>query len=566
MGSRAAAALARQLSDESEDAVQGVICLSFPLHPPGKTHTRHQRSEDLKMLSASHRVLFVSGTDDNMCNRTNSDVFIRPNAIGYCTSVHFKQGSMAAGELWNRVNIPYPCATSAVKIQLASRTVRIVKAIQVENDEVLTLLHNKILQTEIRVLYELMYILNNSYRGNKTFKGLQRVEQCINRLKNMKLDAALQELVELCPNQIQMALCEETGECDVPSQPILEWTCLKVLGAGKLLSCTLSRCSDAFLLANQQMKWEEFLVLNLVLTSMLSRLWVIFRGLLVSLSKLYQWLLKLLEDVAQAQPMPYLTDVVLPAGMAEFLGPADALVLKSHPAFHARLKDQKADSQTRKKASADVRNKKQMINVTEDLGVSIGRGDGFESHVKPSFGKSKFVSEGLRNDAKKQKFKKQAEEAPTFTLMSANLEEMIQWCRSEGMKKTKRLLAFLRLKCQKMKCLEAEGYNVQRKLRGFRQEVCLALSPQGSAGRTFGFPATTARGVGRRTRFQSLRKRFIGSRNRTGVKTKGRRKENKQQIYFKDVQKSRTASMAGLQTTNSGSKDDIDDIFAIAGL
>uniref|UniRef100_A0A3Q2QD77 Nucleolus and neural progenitor protein n=1 Tax=Fundulus heteroclitus TaxID=8078 RepID=A0A3Q2QD77_FUNHE len=448
---------------------------------------------------------------------------------------------MAAGELWNRVNIPYPCATSAVKIQLASRTVRIVKAIQVENDEVLTLLHNKILQTEIRVLYELMYILNNSYRGNKTFKGLQRVEQCINRLKNMKLDAALQELVELCPNQIQMALCEETGECDVPSQPILEWTCLKVLGAGKLLSCTLSRCSDAFLLANQQMKWEEFLVLNLVLTSMLSRLWVIFRGLLVSLSKLYQWLLKLLEDVAQAQPMPYLTDVVLPA-------------------------DQKADSQTRKKASADVRNKKQMINVTEDLGVSIGRGDGFESHVKPSFGKSKFVSEGLRNDAKKQKFKKQAEEAPTFTLMSANLEEMIQWCRSEGMKKTKRLLAFLRLKCQKMKCLEAEGYNVQRKLRGFRQEVCLALSPQGSAGRTFGFPATTARGVGRRTRFQSLRKRFIGSRNRTGVKTKGRRKENKQQIYFKDVQKSRTASMAGLQTTNSGSKDDIDDIFAIAGL
>uniref|UniRef100_A0A3Q2P281 Nucleolus and neural progenitor protein n=1 Tax=Fundulus heteroclitus TaxID=8078 RepID=A0A3Q2P281_FUNHE len=435
---------------------------------------------------------------------------------------------MAAGELWNRVNIPYPCATSAVKIQLASRT-----AIQVENDEVLTLLHNKILQTEIRVLYELMYILNNSYRGNKTFKGLQRVEQCINRLKNMKLDAALQELVELCPNQIQMALCEETGECDVPSQPILEWTCLKVLGAGKLLSCTLSRCSDAFLLANQQMKWEEFLVLNLVLTSMLSRLWVIFRGLLVSLSKLYQWLLKLLEDVAQAQPMPYLTDVVLPAGMAEFLGPADALVLKSHPAFHARLKDQKI-----------------FVNfyLPNDYLILIP--------------KSKFVSEGLRNDAKKQKFKKQAEEAPTFTLMSANLEEMIQWCRSEGMKKTKRLLAFLRLKCQKMKCLEAEGYNVQRKLRGFRQEVCLALSPQGSAGRTFGFPATTARGVGRRTRFQSLRKRFIGSRNRTGVKTKGRRKENKQQIYFKDVQKSRTASMAGLQTTNSGSKDDIDDIFA----
>ncbi|XP_015247034.1 PREDICTED: testis-expressed sequence 30 protein [Cyprinodon variegatus] len=69
MGSRAAAALARQLSDESEEAVQGVICLSFPLHPPGKTHAYHQRSEDLKKLPESVHVLFVSGTEDNMCNR-----------------------------------------------------------------------------------------------------------------------------------------------------------------------------------------------------------------------------------------------------------------------------------------------------------------------------------------------------------------------------------------------------------------------------------------------------------------------------------------------------------------
>uniref|UniRef100_A0A3B5MI04 Testis expressed 30 n=1 Tax=Xiphophorus couchianus TaxID=32473 RepID=A0A3B5MI04_9TELE len=68
MGCRAAAALAVQLSDESEDAVQGVICLSFPLHPPGKTHTHHQRSEDLKMLPGSVCVLFVSGTEDTMCN------------------------------------------------------------------------------------------------------------------------------------------------------------------------------------------------------------------------------------------------------------------------------------------------------------------------------------------------------------------------------------------------------------------------------------------------------------------------------------------------------------------
>uniref|UniRef100_A0A1A7X595 Testis expressed 30 n=1 Tax=Iconisemion striatum TaxID=60296 RepID=A0A1A7X595_9TELE len=70
MGCRAAAALARQLSEESEDAaVQGVICLSFPLHPPGQTHIHHQRSKDLRMLPERLRVLFVSGTEDNMCDR-----------------------------------------------------------------------------------------------------------------------------------------------------------------------------------------------------------------------------------------------------------------------------------------------------------------------------------------------------------------------------------------------------------------------------------------------------------------------------------------------------------------
>lgn len=36
------------------------------------------------------------------------------------------------------------------------------------------------------------------------FVYVLQVEQCVNRLKNMKLDAALQELVELCPNQVQM--------------------------------------------------------------------------------------------------------------------------------------------------------------------------------------------------------------------------------------------------------------------------------------------------------------------------------------------------------------------------
>lgn len=69
MGSRAAAALARQLSDETEDGIHGVICLSFPLHPPGQTRAHQQRSEDLLALPKQIPVLFVSGTEDVMCER-----------------------------------------------------------------------------------------------------------------------------------------------------------------------------------------------------------------------------------------------------------------------------------------------------------------------------------------------------------------------------------------------------------------------------------------------------------------------------------------------------------------
>lgn len=84
MGCRAAAALARQLSDESEEAVRGVVCLSFPLHPPGQTHAHRQRGDDLRALPKHLSVLFVSGTEDTMCDRVRMVGF--PNAAILITS------------------------------------------------------------------------------------------------------------------------------------------------------------------------------------------------------------------------------------------------------------------------------------------------------------------------------------------------------------------------------------------------------------------------------------------------------------------------------------------------
>ncbi|NXK88826.1 TEX30 protein, partial [Formicarius rufipectus] len=66
MGSRAAASLIRQLSwNDDDDFIQGLICLSYPLHRP-KLQSK-LRDEDLLFITCP--VLFVSGSADEMCEK-----------------------------------------------------------------------------------------------------------------------------------------------------------------------------------------------------------------------------------------------------------------------------------------------------------------------------------------------------------------------------------------------------------------------------------------------------------------------------------------------------------------
>ncbi|XP_061328794.1 testis-expressed protein 30 [Pezoporus flaviventris] len=67
MGSRAAASVVRQLShgDDDDDFVQGLVCLSYPLHQPRLQSKL--RDEDLLLIRCP--VLFVSGSADEMCEK-----------------------------------------------------------------------------------------------------------------------------------------------------------------------------------------------------------------------------------------------------------------------------------------------------------------------------------------------------------------------------------------------------------------------------------------------------------------------------------------------------------------
>ncbi|KAM9851179.1 nucleolus and neural progenitor protein [Aulostomus maculatus] len=471
-----------------------------------------------------------------------------------------------AGEPWNRVNIPFPSALSVVRVRYSATTDVKVKTLLGKTENVLKLLRSEILQTEIRVLYELLYVLNNSFRGNKTFKVMKQVEQCINRLKDMKLDVVLQDLTVLCPNRILRELSLKAGDCDVPSQPMLEWLCLKVLGASQLMSRTMDRCSKAFILSRQHMRWE-FVVMNMVITSMLSRLWVIFRGILANLSPLYQQLLELLGEVAQAKPMPYLTDFSLPGDLAQFLGPCDTFVVTKTSTSSLLAKEGKLKQLMRKKPvrSSNMGWERRGL---EDLGVAVQRGPALDASMKPFLTVSRKSTKikSLPQETEKEKtFENQVREAATFTDMVTHLEEMIPWYKSQKMEKKKRLLTFLRLKCQRMKCHEAAGYNVQRKLQTFRQEVCQAVSSRGSVRKTS--PSSLVRrDFHLRTRFQFLKRRWKLCATGSCVK----KKRPKTTEVCKLSQKSRRSlavdEAAAAPPTDKDNHDDIDDIFASVGL
>ncbi|KAB5576816.1 hypothetical protein PHYPO_G00202870 [Pangasianodon hypophthalmus] len=90
MGARAAVALGRHLCFKEEVNVQGLLCVSFPLHPPGQTHAHVKRSEDLRALSHIP-VLFVSGTADNMCERQLLEHVVEQ--MESPSSVHWVEGA-----------------------------------------------------------------------------------------------------------------------------------------------------------------------------------------------------------------------------------------------------------------------------------------------------------------------------------------------------------------------------------------------------------------------------------------------------------------------------------------
>ncbi|XP_062861904.1 nucleolus and neural progenitor protein isoform X2 [Trichomycterus rosablanca] len=335
----------------------------------------------------------------------------------------------------------------------------------------------------------------------------------------MKLQEALQGLQELCPNNIQRNVGVDVGHCSVPSQPMLEWFSLKLLGASSLLSRTLDHCSKAFLLTRQHLCLSEFIVLNLVLVSMLSRLWVFYRGILTALIPLYQSIINLLRDVVPCHSM------ALPVDMAMFLGRGYSDLLMSQQEFTGikevtklslldRLFKKEVDEdfeKAEKKGPSLILDIKSRLQQVQGV-TKPSTAEGFvKAASSPELGAS-----NLNIVEKMGKFLTQPKTASSLGDMKEHLKEMMAWCRRCKLHQEHGWLAFTFLRCQKIQAVDCEGVSVQKRLR----RLCLRLHRLLLIRKSLPRPSPSLQWKSKcflRTRFPTLMARYGSIRSRFGL-------------------------------------------------
>ncbi|XP_030198466.1 nucleolus and neural progenitor protein isoform X2 [Gadus morhua] len=430
-----------------------------------------------------------------------------------------------AEELWNKVNIPFPSAASSVKINPRILEDADIRWLLKKNDTVLGLLKSHILQTEIRVLYELLFTCKNNHGTNLTFRALKQVEQCINRLKEMKLDAALLNLADCCASRFKSKIYPAAASCvsSCPSQPMLEWVSLKVLGAARLLACVMDYCSRSFTRARQQLKQDEFIVLSVVITGMVSRLWVYFRAMVVALVPLYGHIQILLATVSQAQPMPFLTGYHLPTDLTQFIGPSwSSLITTSF----------KSDWLLNTLAPSNPGLPPTDMN-SYDVGVALQRVHDVDSDQNPSIK----IFKNVRRDPMPSSFSWKSEQGE---------QERVFLAQVRSAATCKDLATHLK---EMIACLP-------RKMRRLKGEVCWVLSPSDPLPVSCHSLSTLWKRTHPKNRFQPIRSRL----RTTGARVKVGAQREPQLVRRRPKQGRRTCNTTNVSA--SSGQDEIDDIFS----
>ncbi|XP_062949747.1 nucleolus and neural progenitor protein isoform X2 [Cynocephalus volans] len=376
-------------------------------------------------------------------------------------------------------------------------------------------LKSQTLDAEADVLCTVLYSNHNRMGRHKPHLALKQVEQCLKRLKNMDLEGSIQDLSELFSSKENQPVT--TRACAVPSQPVVELVLMKVLGACKLLLRLLDCCCKTFLLTVKHLGLQEFIILNLVMVGLVSRLWVLYKDVLKRLISLYEPLLGLLREVSRIQPMPYFKDFAFPSDIAEFLGqPYFEVFKKKMPAAFAAkgvtkllnklflTKEQSPRSSEETSLGISKKSKHMKINIQNnvDLGQPVKNKKVFKE--KSSEFDVRVFCEQLKHKATQEtsfefkcsqsklkttkrssqkvigtphakSFVQRFREAETFVQLSEEIQMAIIWCRSKRLKAQATFLGNKLLKSNRLKHVEAQGNRLPKKLECIKTSICNCL-------------------------------------------------------------------------------------------
>ncbi|XP_071991637.1 nucleolus and neural progenitor protein [Engystomops pustulosus] len=416
-----------------------------------------------------------------------------------------------ATEPWNRVCIPRPAIQCQLTVPLGDNTEKCMKTLTQNCSDVHLLLKSESMKTEIATLESMLYVYHHKLCYHKPYLALKQVQQCSRRIKAMQLEESLKEMIELCSLEPQL---EGPQYCAVPSQPILELVSMKILGACKLLVRCMDCCSKAFHLCLQHLLLKEYIVLNVVLLGLLSRLRVMCRGLLKRLAALYSTHIALQKEVSDLHKTPYFKDFVFPTTIEEHIGPifkdlfADTLknlISKKHYGqFLSKIFDTSTQVEE-DKISDEIRDA--VIEDTKgtagDMGQPIqmqrfkrGKLDTFD--VKSLFLPVKAsVQNGFHCQKKSRKpnkklglskcrIKKECvrqlmpkiQEAEDFKTLSEHLLYAVKWCKDNRLKTEAVFFKSRYLRCNRLHHAEALGYSLTKKLQLWKKSMGHSLHQQ----------------------------------------------------------------------------------------
>nr|XP_056714568.1 nucleolus and neural progenitor protein [Euleptes europaea] len=412
--------------------------------------------------------------------------------------------------VWNRLDVPWPACSGTVAVSAQHSSVKCLSSVMKRCRAVKDILKSKAVVAEGKTLHAILYNFHYQMSRHRPYRSLKQVQQCLKRLNLMNLEQSIEKLAGLTSMKQKS---EHPKESLVPSQPVIEVVLVKILGGCKLLLRLLECCCMAFRFFLKHLCLEEHILYNTVVLGLLSRLWILYRGVLKSLSSLYESLIELLREVSESKPRPYIKEFAFPSEINEFLGTAyleiqkkmpKALQKKAKTTWMAKLFPvSKTRASVHATVPSAVRNKVPNAEKSLDIGQPVwinrtnqGLGNDLVFDVRSlrrypdptvlEMNKFKLKHPGFKkrlmslNSQHLKALVTKLQEVRSFGELSDALRTTIHWCKSKKLRSQAIFLRMKLLKSRHLQHVEAHGCSLQRKLGCVKATVCRYLTVSNS--------------------------------------------------------------------------------------